>query len=584
MSVVSVCPNIDLALLHKDVFLKSGDSVTMRQWISTSSSNNQASFSCPPPGLSIFIDRFVILALNVIVTYTGTTASPAGLLQSNCDALRAYPIASITNNTQVTINSQSYSFLTSEVIPYLARFFKPSHMSSFPDFLDTYQNYADAPGGTPNNPLNSYSYVTANGKSVPRGAFPMIVVNGVTSSTITATIYEPLWIPILHGCEYDQGLGLSNIRTFDVNVNFNTNLSRIVSHALNTTNLTNVQVSVGAPPSSAPILYMKYTTPPFGYVPRPLEYACDAVDRFVTSLGSPILAGASTAGFVSANMQLNAIPDRMLVFVREATQNLTYSSSDTVCRIDKISINFNNQSGLLASSKPIDLFNMSKSNQLQDSWEEFSGLTTVVGSNAVPGATSLIGTVGSFLMLKFGKDISLSSGDWPGKIGAYNLQLTLDCTNVNQSVAITSPSLYVICFTAQKCVIDTGGAIQNILGIPESAGSSGEYVPYRKVMKHYGGSFSDFISKVGAFFRPVVDFLRKSKLVSTVASMIPHPIAQTIGQVASKTGFGDGRRRRGRGGFVAVGDDGDDGGMSACGDGGAVMSRADLLQRIKELN
>ena len=227
--------------------------------------------------------------------------------------------------------------------------------------------------------------------------------------------------------------------------------------------------------------------------------------------------------------------------------------------------------------------NINFKNQLQDSWEEFSGLTTVVGSNAVPGATSLIGTVGSFLMLKFGKDISLSSGDWPGKIGAYNLQLTLDCTNVNQSVAITSPSLYVICFTAQKCVIDTGGAIQNILGIPESAGSSGEYVPYRKVMKHYGGSFSDFISKVGAFIRPVIDFLRKHKLVSTISGLIPHPAAQAISQGARTLGFGNGRRR-GRGGFVAVGDGGDDGGMSACGDGGAVMSRADLLQRIKELN
>jgi hypothetical protein len=586
MSVVSVCPNIDLALLHKDVFLKSGDSVSMRQWISTSTSNNQCTFSCPPPSLSTFIDRFILLKLNAIITYTGTTTGQA-LLQTGADALRAYPIASITNNTQLTINSQSYSFLTSDIIPYLAHFFEQSHLSGFPDFLDKYQNYINGINNN-NNPLAQYG--NSIGKIMPRGAFPMIVVNGVTSSTITADIYEPLWIPILHGCEYDQGLGLSNIRTFDINVNFNSNLSRIVSHAILTdpgtglpiTTLTNVSVSIGAPPSSAPVLYMKYTSPPYGYVPRPLEYACDAVDRFVTSYGSSIPALGQVDGFISSNMQLNAIPDRMLVFVREASANLTYTSTDTVCRIDKVSINFNNQSGLLASAKPIDLFNMSKSNQLQDTWEEYNGqIVNLVSGSGTPVP---VGTVGSFLMLKFGKDISLSPGDWPGKIGAYNLQLTIGVTNVNQLYPITSPSLFVICFTPQKCVIDTGGAIQNILGIPESAGRSSEYVSYHNVMKHYGGSFSDFISKVGSFFRPIVDVLRNSKLISTIASAIPHPIAQTVGQVASKMGFGDGRKRRSpKGGFVAVGDEYDDG-MGGFSTGGAVMSRSDLLERIKELN
>ena len=126
----------------------------------------------------------------------------------------------------------------------------------------------------------------------------------------------------------------------------------------------------------------------------------------------------------------------------------------------------------------------------------------------------------------------------------------------------------------------TGGAVQNILGVSESAGQSQDYVPYSKVMKHYGGSFSDFVSKVVSFVRPIVSFLRDNKIISTVSGLIPHPIAQTISQVSGKMGFGDGRRYKRR---CGQGDGDGNGGFVGAGEGGEIMSREDLLNRIENL-
>ena len=78
------------------------------------------------------------------------------------------------------------------------------------------------------------------------------------------------------------------------------------------------------------------------------------------------------------------------------------------------------------------------------------------------------------------------------------------------------------------------------------------------------------MSKIGSFIRPINDFLKKYHVISSVASMIPHPIAQTISGVASKLGYG-GRKGRGL--------DSDSADM----EGGSVMSRSDLLSRLGDM-
>ena len=332
MSVTTISPNIDLHLQHKDLKLISGQAVTIRPWISTSYSNVSSSFSCPPPSTSIFIDRCIIMGIQVVITYAGTTGASA-LLQQGCDALRAFPIASILNSTQMTINNVTVTQQTSEIVPYLARYWKKKEFTSFPAYQDTYQSYADGTTAM-NNALGQY--MNSIYKYNPRGGYPMVIVNGATSSTITATIFEPIWLPVLHK-QFGDGLGFTNVKTMDIVLNYSSNLSRIVSHAANNTTLSSVNVVVGQG-----TIYMMYTSPPYGYVPQTLSYRSEQIQRFVTPCPTAPLTSNTTATFASTNLQLNSIPQWMLVFSREATQNLTYASTDTFQRINNMSISFNN--------------------------------------------------------------------------------------------------------------------------------------------------------------------------------------------------------------------------------------------------
>ena len=544
MSVVStICPAIDLNLQHKDIKLESPSSVSVRRWVSTSYSNSQASFNMPPPSQTVFLDRCFVKETPVTITVAGSTSGTA-MLQGGYDALRAYPIACITNSDQLTLNNQTFVVQTSELVPYMARYWKQSNFSSFPSMLDNYQVYADGVS-TINNPLGTY--VNAVNGNHCRGAYPMIIVNGATSSTITATIFEPVWVPVLHR-EFGMGVGLTNVKSCDLVTNYSSNLARIISHALSSATISSISVALGQPS-----IYQMYCSPPAGSVPRPMVYSSEDLNRFITPMAT--LTSNSSVTVQSTNMQLNAIPKWILVFVRESNANLTHASTDTACRIDNVSINFCNVSGILSSASSHDLWKLSKSNGLQDTWEQWYG--KVVKSDL----SGVVGTSGSFMKLMFGKDITLQQGEFPGKVGAYNLSLSVTVTNVNQSSSLTAPVLYVITSVPQKVIIHEGGQVESVLGI---SGEEGEYVPYNTAMEHYGGSFGDFIKKVGRIGSKVIGFLRDHKTISNIADMVaknvPHPVAQQIasqiGSTARSLGFGDDM-------------------------GGGTMSRGELMKRVR---
>ena len=76
----------------------------------------------------------------------------------------------------------------------------------------------------------------------------------------------------------------------------------------------------------------------------------------------------------SASMQLNCIPDQLIVCVRKKIPNLVCHDTDTYATMEGISINFNNQAGLLSSMTTEHLFRNSVQSGLANmSWDEFCG-------------------------------------------------------------------------------------------------------------------------------------------------------------------------------------------------------------------
>lgn len=548
--VKTIAPVIDLNNLYKDMFMQAGTDVTLRAWASTSYSNSAATFSCPPPSMNTFISRLVYVLVPFVVTYAGTTSGSA-LLEAGKDALRCVPIASNVVSSQLTINNQTFVMQNKDIVPYLMHYIKKNIMATYPDMTDKYQVYVD--GATAiNNPLGQY--FNQVGDMRPRGGFPCVIVNGATASTITATVIEPVWIPPC--CIDGMETGFSNVRTFDYNMQFSSSLSRLVCHATSSATLSGVTASI-----SQPSLIFAYTTPPIGYVPRDLTYESLQIQRFVTPLGSAVTADA-TSSILSSNMQLNCIPSHVFLFIREQDSSLTYASSDTVASITGVNINFNNKSGILSSANQAQLFQICRENGLQDTWDEFYGVTANLATK--------VGLTGSVIKLVFGKDISIGD-DHVGKVGAYNLQVTANFRNINQSASLANPTLYVIAVTPQKLIFHSDGVIEATLGLtPEMAEMAKGDVPYI-AYHHLDGMFGGSIG--GSFWSKIksgVNWLKDKKIVSTVASALNSigiPFAGPVASLAKE--FEERKEERKKEGGTIV--------------GGKPLSRAELLRLARRV-
>ena len=128
----------------------------------------------------------------------------------------------------------------------------------------------------------------------------------------------------------------------------------------------------------------------------------------------------------SNNLQLNMIPDKLIIFCRRI--NIDTSYSDAYLTITGVNINFNNNAGLLSNMTQAQLYKASVASGLKNmSWAEFSGLTmsvsnnnadihadpasgfsgvgaytsNVAGANATTPGFQLVPTVGSVVVLNF---------------------------------------------------------------------------------------------------------------------------------------------------------------------------------------
>lgn len=189
------------------------------------------------------------------------------------------------------------------------------------------------------------------------------------------------------------------------------------------------------------------------------------------------IASNSTATLTSNNLQLSMVPDLILITVRKPMVDQNWTDSSSFLTIKKISINFNNSSGLLSSANQQQLYLMSYKNGSGQSFYEFNGyaknnytgvqfingagdiVNTTVDTTLVGKGTS-VGTTGSMLVIS-PIDLSLPPYLSCGSLGQFNLTFTIDVYNqFNQAI---TPEICVITvnsgfFTTQlgSSVINTG--------------------------------------------------------------------------------------------------------------------------------
>ncbi len=581
--------------------LESGSKISWKTYTTNSVSSSSIIFSAPPPSSNIIVDRMQVVQIPVRLTFTGVLTSNTGgysptgtLLNAGLDAPREFPISSSLETLQVGLNNDSISINMSDVIHPIVRYnigpcLRSKEYSTTPCYPDQSSNYSDL-GGTARNPLGNYASAQAD-EITPRGGFPFTVVSNapVVSSTggtaatavVDMVLQEPLFLsPFYWGASRGDSRGFFNINAMDFTFNFLAGAGfKMWSHsdapfassgsAEAHSNITSIAVQFNSFTSpafsyaeSVPLLAFKYYTPnvlmPLSQT-IPYSYSYFEVQRYPTDIGAVAYVSDATQGgtYQTNNIQLNQIPRRFYILARPSNSvlNTDCTVTDTYLAIQNISIQFANQNTLMSTASQRQLYMMNVKNHSEQSWNEWGGLGLY--NSAFPGTTGSAKYCGGAgqLCVEFGTDIQLDPDSAPGLGGQYQLQVQVQLANKNVSGAWDDlpMTLWLIVVNEGSFTITSQSSAQHQLAplskmdILDAKKQPG--LNYRSLQSVNGG---DFLSSLGNFASKVNDFLSKSKAISTIGSLIPHPIAQTIAQGARAIGYGEGGCEEG-GAVIVVG-------------------------------
>ena len=478
-----------------DFAVKSGASqTTYQRFPATSASNSSLIFSVQVPSENVVIGRDVLITTGLSFTMTAGNSAGAGnpgavpvgssaFDYGVTDALQAFPMASLMTTATASINNTTVSVNLQDVLPSMLRLNNSRELyrfnSSTPSLPDqAYARYIQGVGAN-NNPLAGYSNASYDIDQVPRGAHPASIVitrtDGVSGATdnspiavndddtwvieFSTVVAEPLFLsPFIFGDpEYNQQ-GLLGIN----NMNFTFNIDATCKRLFSTSNPYIRTISLGTAanpngftagsailtqnqPSSPALLFKFLSTQPSDLIETKNVVPYMDFPRYLTSsANTSSVAAQGSATLTSSNLQINQIPDLFIINIRKPMNSQTIQDASAFMTINNVSINLNNQSGLLSSASAYDLWRMSVKNGSTQSWAEFGGLAQQ--SNSTNGVGNFIDTTGSLLIIDPAYDLSLPDYITSGSLGNYNFQFQVGVTNtlVADGGAALTPEICVI--------------------------------------------------------------------------------------------------------------------------------------------
>ena len=375
----------------------------------------QSSWSISPPSNQTIVDRYIRVRHYVEFESANSTID----LGIN-SGFRQFPVSSITevatlsiNGEQVSENVQSklHGMLTYGNTPEQRR----KSWSTAPCQPDSYQDYGDyLTYGSARNPLADYG---ENSSEPSRGGFDVEVVTA--NKKVRVIVTEPVWVSPLYNGLGTQVEGLVNVNQLNLTLRYSTNASRVFCHyaiaALGATTATFYQ---------APELLVTYLTPDMTQsLPSLQVLPYQSCNEYVREL--PSISAGATANVFSDTIRLSQVPRFIYLFARRNEASSTYQTSDSFLGIDNVSIQWNNEAGLLSGATKQDLFEMSSRNGCNLSY---------------PAWTKYRGSV---LALELGKDIGLPDGLAPGVNGQFTIQAQMTFRNLDD--ASYWGTFYMVC-------------------------------------------------------------------------------------------------------------------------------------------
>lgn len=584
-------PITDVQTKRDYSILKGGDKISYKAFTSTSISSSSIQFSCPPPNGSVFTSRKQYLQLPVRLTFTGliTTDNAAyvpatSLLNAGFDAPRAYPATGSMESLTVTINNTQLSSNVGDYIHALIRYnidskLKTKDYSLTPNYPDQSLNYADLHGSI-RSPLAFYGD-GLDGSPTQRGSFPFTILStsniavvptlagSLCTAIVDMVVTEPLFLsPLYFGHHNSQGL--YNVNSLDYNISFYNNLGfRMWSHDALTpvstnpglgasvfSSITNISVQfTGFSPAfsyndNQPRILFKYITPNLltkGLTfNTPITYPYFNPIVYTTDIGtiaySPTSLPGSGVTVTTNNIQISSVPRRVYIYVRPSNQALLNSSNLTDCflSITNVQVQWDANSVLMSTANQQQLYLTNVKNHGDFTWQQWSGYPGYNAAFPPNTGSARVSTTGGPICFEFGTDLQLGPDQAPGMQGQYNLQVTLNVQNLNSSGAWDTVPMSILMVVVQEGTFTVAALGQSVaqLGVISKQdildAKPSPFVSYRDIQDINGG---DFFSGLKDFGSKINNFLKESKLISTLAPLIPG-VGGPASQIARNLGYG----------------------------------------------
>ena len=463
---------------------------TYQQFQAVSSSNSSITFNIQVPSENIVIDRHLLLAsqLSFQISATNVPVGQQVFQYGLTDALQAFPLNSLMTTIQTTINNVSVSTNLQDVLPMLMRMSDRRQLSRYnsmtPSLPDSaWGEYRNSIASN-NNPLASYNNAGYDECFEPRGSFKLdflqidrynaggVFQNNSPISTaltdswkisITISLTEPfLALSPFINCEPECSAGLVGVNNMSMVLNVDGSCRRLFSTANNAVvggnslegYITNIQLGFPVAPNGASaqsvgfvntrLLFNFLSLQPEQYAKISTKNVVPYLDypRYLTTFSSgTTIASKGSATLTSQSIQLNQVPDLILICARVPMSAQDWNYSSSFLSIRNIRVNFNNASGLLASATPQDLYNLSFRNGSSQSYYEFLGEANV--NDNTTGGVSSVATTGSLLVLNPVYDFSLPSYLSSSSLGQYQFQFNMEVYN-QYGFAVVQPEICII--------------------------------------------------------------------------------------------------------------------------------------------
>ena len=326
---------------------------------------------------------------------------------------RSWPVQSVQQTLQVKLNGQNFNvnpqeYLHAQLRYHVKKFNVELDYSTFPSMEDAVANYDDALlYGSSRNP---FAGINENDAEMTRNAqWPVQVLNAGT--TLRYEFMEPLFIsPLNVGRKMTEGL--TSLNRWEVTILWG-NLSRMWSASANNALSKSVTTTFYKAPEIV-LRFLKRTRRMEIERPMKCAYPYFRPIQFVKSnnlLPAYNLNPLSSTVVSSDTVQFNQIPNALLVFLRQPSNSVTFTDSDTFARIVSVSVYYNGVR-LLSNANEQQVYQIAKKNGYNQSFQQWAQLT------------------GSVLMLKFGEDIGLPEGEAAGMLQQRTVQVQVTCVNL----------------------------------------------------------------------------------------------------------------------------------------------------------